>query len=92
MNKATFEQMQRRFPLLAGRYFLKAELGSGGNADVYLAYDCETNNNVAIKVMKNLTAEALKEAQKEANIMLSINHPHILRGIQCGSNYIVYQP
>ena len=54
--------MQRRYPLLAGRFFLIAELGSGGNADVWNAYDVQTGAEVAIKVMKKLTHEALAEA------------------------------
>jgi len=40
--------------------------------------------------MKNMTADSKKEAMKEAEIMINIDHPHILKGIQYGDDSIVY--
>lgn len=63
-------------------YKIKHEIGSGGMATVYLAYDKEFKCDVAIKILnkelvynKNIKSRFLDEARK----LYKMNHPNIIR-------------
>ena len=45
------ETVQRLTAALADRYRVERELGAGGMATVYLAYDLKHQRNVAIKLL-----------------------------------------
>lgn len=66
---------------LGNRYRLVGTLGSGGMADVCLAWDEHKEQKVAIKVIKtddNFSPEALNRFVKEGSLVVGWNHPHIL--------------
>jgi serine/threonine protein kinase len=66
---------------LGGRYLLEGSLGSGGMADVCLAWDEQAQREVAIKVIKadELEQRTLNRFLKEAAQVSKWRHPHILR-------------
>jgi len=65
---------------LADRYTLERELGRGGMATVYLAFDPKHRRRVAIKVLKPEVAAALGPERflREIEIAAGLTHPHIL--------------
>ena len=83
-------------PEHVGRYEVKAELGRGGMAAVYQAYDPRFKRDVAVKV---LPAELLHDPAfharfiREAEIIASLEHPAIVPvhdfGEEAGQPYIV---
>jgi serine/threonine-protein kinase len=68
-------------PEIIGRYEIKSELGRGGMATVYKAYDPRFEREVAVKV---LPREMLHDPQfrvrfeREAKIIASLEHPAIV--------------
>ena len=65
---------------LASRYRIERELGSGGMATVYLAFDVRHGRKVALKVLKPELAVVIGAARFLAEIKTTANlqHPHIL--------------
>jgi Tol biopolymer transport system component/tRNA A-37 threonylcarbamoyl transferase component Bud32 len=65
---------------LAGRYRIEKQLGAGGMATVYLAYDEKHDRKVAIKVLKPELAAVLGAERfvVEIKTTASLSHPHIL--------------
>ncbi len=64
-----------------GPYELIAELGQGGMATVYRAYQRSTDRHVAIKVIHHTLASDptwLERFQREARLIARLEHPHIL--------------
>jgi eukaryotic-like serine/threonine-protein kinase len=74
------DQEERLRSVLADRYRIEREIGSGGMATVFLAEDLKHHRKVAVKVLnpelaQNLGAERfLREIETAANL----THPHIL--------------
>ncbi len=66
---------------LAERYTIERELGSGGMATVYLAYDVKHDRRVAIKVMNDEVAQVLGPERflREIKTTAKLNHPNILQ-------------
>ncbi len=66
--------------ILAGRYVLKREIGRGGAATVYLAYDVRHERLVAIKVLHPELSHALgvQRFLREIKLTAGLQHPHIL--------------
>ena len=63
-----------------GPYEILAAIGAGGMGEVYRARDTKLNRDVAIKVLPDLFAndpERLARFQREAQVLASLNHPHI---------------
>src|SRR5262245_45853675 len=63
-----------------GPYQVERLLGSGGMGEVYRARDTTLNRDVAIKVLlPSVTAdpERLSRFSREAQVLASLNHPHI---------------
>src|SRR5947207_2376138 len=71
----------RTIEQLGDRYRLDGHLGSGGMADVCLAWDQTDNHEVAIKIIKNdgLSQKTLNRFMKEAAQIARWDHPNILR-------------
>jgi serine/threonine protein kinase len=80
-----------------GPYKLQALLGAGGMGEVYRAADTRLNRTVAIKVLlRDLHAGPERhELTREAEIVSSLNHPHICTvhdvGSADGVDYIVME-
>ena len=78
-----------------GSYRIEAMIGEGGMGVVYRALDTKLNRPVAVKFLNDdLTdAAAQRRFQREAKIVSSLNHPHILTvydtGEFQGCQYIV---
>lgn len=66
---------------LRERYVLKKPLGSGGMADVFLAFDERHQRDVAIKVMHATLlghATGRKRMEREALALCRIHHPNVI--------------
>jgi len=67
---------------LLDRYFLRELVGSGGMADVYLAWDKLRSTRMAIKVLRrDLSSNScfFQQFTKEADILNKLEHPNIVR-------------
>ena len=63
-----------------GVYEITAQIGEGGMGQVYRATDTKLKRQVAIKILPpSLAADAdrLARFQREAEVLASLNHPHI---------------
>ena len=63
-----------------GSYEIVSALGAGGMGEVYRARDLKLKRDVALKVTPDefaRDAERLVRFQREAEILASLNHPHI---------------
>ncbi len=63
-----------------GPYEVLASLGAGGMGEVYRARDTKLGRDVALKVLPELFAadpERLARLHREAQVLASLNHPHI---------------
>jgi serine/threonine-protein kinase len=73
-----------------GRYHILEQLGEGGMATVYKAYDTRLENEVAIKVIRTdeLPAKTLARArqrfEREAKALAKLNHLNIVKVIDYG--------
>jgi serine/threonine protein kinase len=65
---------------LCGRYFLREFAGSGGTADVYLAWDRIRSAKLAVKVLRpDVKGKALLLFENEARLLRQLEHPFIVR-------------
>ena len=63
-----------------GPYEVTAQIGVGGMGEVYRATDTKLKRAVAVKVLPESVAadaERLSRFQREAEVLASLNHPHI---------------
>ena len=63
-----------------GCYRIAARIGTGGMGEVYRARDTRLNRDVAIKVLLPAVADdpdRLARFSREAQLLASLNHPHI---------------
>ena len=80
------------------RYQIMKNIGEGGMANVYLAYDTILDRNVAVKVLRGDLAtdeKFVRRFQREALSASSLSHPNIVEvydvGEDNGSYYIVME-
>ena len=71
-------------------YRLSAKLGEGGMGAVYRATDTKLNRDVAIKVLPTAfagDADRMARFEREAQVLASLNHPHIaaIYGVESGA-------
>lgn len=81
---------------MLGSYRIISQIGEGGMATVYKAYQASMDRNVAIKVLPSHLANNKEFAgrfQQEARIIANLEHPHILpvfdSGESDGISYLV---
>src|SRR5215831_12766181 len=63
-----------------GPYEVVAQIGVGGMGEVYRARDSKLNRDVALKVLPEAfaaDADRLARFKREAQVLASLNHPHI---------------
>jgi serine/threonine protein kinase len=63
-----------------GAYEILAPLGAGGMGEVYKARDTKLNRDVALKILPDAFTsepERLSRFRREAQVLASLNHPHI---------------
>jgi len=63
-----------------GPYEIVSAIGAGGMGEVYRARDTKLNRDVALKVLPETLAgdpDRLARFQREAQVLASLNHPHI---------------
>jgi len=63
-----------------GAYEIHAAIGAGGMGEVYRAHDTRLHRDVALKVLPDAFArdpERLARFEREAQVLASLNHPHI---------------
>lgn len=61
-----------------GRYHLQRCIGRGGMAVVYLAHDQQLQREVAVKIVHGGQAEDLARFRREAEMLATLTHEHIL--------------
>jgi serine/threonine protein kinase len=66
------------------RYELRKLIGKGGMANVYEAYDPSFHRVVAIKVFKREDDEMLRRFIREAQLMASLHHAHLVQVYDTG--------
>src|SRR5215203_1936910 len=77
-----------------GAYEIVAALGAGGMGEVYRARDSKLKRDVAIKVLPADVAadrERLARFQREAEVLASLNHPHIAHVYGIEENALVME-
>ena len=86
--------LQRVADALAGRYRIERELGAGGMATVYLAFDLKHQRKVAVKVLRPELAAALGADRftREIETAAQFQHPHVLPLLDSGeaSGFLYY--
>src|SRR5512132_2609065 len=63
-----------------GPYEILTPIGAGGMGEVYRAHDTKLGRDVAIKVLPESfahDAERTARFEREAQVLASLNHPHI---------------
>jgi serine/threonine protein kinase len=63
-----------------GCYDILGPLGTGGMGEVWRAHDTKLGRDVALKVLPELfarDADRLARFRREAQVLASLNHPHI---------------
>jgi beta-lactam-binding protein with PASTA domain/tRNA A-37 threonylcarbamoyl transferase component Bud32 len=79
--------------VLGGRYLLRALVGTGASARVYLADDTTLRRQVAVKVLHESLAHDdtfLRRFRKEAQAAAALNHPNVLAVYDWGQDDVPY--
>ncbi len=81
-----------------GSYTVSALIGEGGMGEVYQATDTHLKRQVALKILPEAFAtdpDRLARFQREAQVLASLNHPHICTlydiGSQDGVDFLVME-
>jgi non-specific serine/threonine protein kinase len=61
-------------------YQITARLGSGGMGQVYVAWDTKLHRKVALKLLRDSSADpqTLQRLEREARLVAALSHPHIV--------------
>src|SRR3990172_5213696 len=75
-----------------GRYHILEQLGEGGMAIVYKAYDTRLESEVAVKVIRtenlapSILQRALKRFEREAKALAKLTHSNIVKVLDYGEH------
>ncbi|MFZ5880891.1 MAG: protein kinase domain-containing protein [Chloroflexota bacterium] len=75
-----------------GPYHILEQLGEGGMATVYRAYDTQLERDVAVKIVRrgafppDQVERVLKRFEREARALAALSHPNIVRVIEYGKH------
>lgn len=89
------EHREQHETLISDRYRLLKRLRRGGMSEVFLAFDEQTQQQVAIKLVSNGDGDCIKRLQREIHILRTLSHAHILPLLDdgtCGSSYYLVMP
>src|ERR1700759_1873822 len=64
---------------ILGGVMLKSKLGEGGTGAVYLGWHTRLSCPVAVKVLKDASAQNLPMFLREARLTVAIDHPNLVR-------------
>lgn len=94
-------KMQNLIGQSLGRYHIIEQLGQGGMATVYKAFDTRLEREVAVKIIRSelfgsaIFERILKRFEREAKAMARLSHPNIVKvldyGDHDGSPYLVME-
>src|SRR3954452_10887391 len=70
--------------VVAGRFQLLAEAGSGGMGTVYRARDLTDGATVAVEILNGREGRELARFEQEASILSGLTHPAIVRYLANG--------
>ena len=71
-------------------YHILEQLGKGGMASVFKAFDMNLEREVAIKVLRTErldSRKALKRFENEAKALAQLNHPNIIQVLDYGEHH-----
>ena len=84
--------------LVANRYELGEQLGSGGMSSVYRAFDTQLERYVALKILHDRYGsdqDHVDRFRREARAVAQLSHPHVVtvidRGEEGGRQFIVFE-
>ena len=88
--------MQDHFNIIISeRYRLLKHLRRGGMSEVFLAFDEQTQQQVAIKIVTSSDPDCIQRLQREVRILRKLSHQHILPLLDNGisdSHYYLVMP
>ncbi len=73
--------------VLENRYYIHAQIGSGGNANVFLGYDSILNHQVAVKILKHKidkNSEAYQQYLREIQTICAVSSKNIVKVYDVG--------
>ncbi len=70
--------LEIRGPLIDGRYRLLHCLRRGGMSEVFLAFDEQQQEQVALKLVSNNKPDCFKRLKREVRVLRKLSHEHIL--------------
>lgn len=84
------EPLEENMLLAGGRYRIVKQIGSGGQGIAYKAVECDASGQAAGTVVlkefilpsqsgKNVQQRTLESVEREANLLKSIDHPHVVK-------------
>lgn len=83
----TYQPQKEKKKVVDGRYKILEPLGSGGIGSVYLAYDMELEEKIAIKLMRSDVIESVNglNFKEEIRLARKITHRNIVRTFDFGA-------
>jgi tetratricopeptide (TPR) repeat protein len=81
-------QAAATLPERIGPYRILGLLGEGGMGRVYLAQETHPPREVALKVMRGLSASALERFRREIALLAQLEHPGIVRLYAAGEDLV----